>query len=220
MKQGWTAVFDVDGTLLDSMPLWHDLAGRYLRDQGKQPRPDLGAQLKTMSLIQAAPYLIDTYELPSQADEVVAGINRIVRDGYFYTVNCKPGVKEYLRYLAKKGVSMCVASASEKTHIEAALRREEIYAFFTRIFTCAGIGKNKDDPDFFRQVAASLDLPPRQLVVYEDAYHAMTCAKTAGCQVVGVYDTDALTDLPQIVKTCDVYVKNLACLIPLTEREK
>ncbi len=206
------AVFDVDGTLLDSMGVWHDLAGRYLRSLGVTPKKELGARLKTMSLTQAAPYLIREYGLSVDEEGLIKGINDLVREDYFYKVKLKEGVSDYLHLLKSLGIKLVIASASDEKHIKAALEREGVLSLFSEVLTCAGIGLNKDETSFFQFVAHVLGKLPCEITVFEDALHAVKCAKKAGCHVVGVYDEDAKEDTLEILKYCDVYVPSFVGL--------
>lgn len=90
------AVFDLDGTLLDSMPAWNNAGPDYLRSLGIEPEKNLGARVRKMSLYQAACLFRDEYGVQKRADEIMAGIDRVIEKFYFTQVQAKPGVAEFI----------------------------------------------------------------------------------------------------------------------------
>ena len=117
------AIFDFDGTLFDSMFIWDRIGEVYLRSLGIEPKPSLREDLRPLSLYQSACYFQSEYDLPLSVEEIMSGINRTVADFYIHTVLPKPGVASFLEQLKSKGISMCIATASERDQVEAALRR-------------------------------------------------------------------------------------------------
>jgi len=182
-------IFDFDGTLFDSMFIWDAAGGNYLRSIGKEPTGDLQSILKPMSLNQSADYLREHYSIPLSAEEIMDGINRIVEDFYFYTVEPKPGVIAFLEELAAKGMRMCIATATNRYQVEAALVRCGLSHFFSGIFTCTEVGSGKDQPIIFRKAMEHLGTDRSNTVVVEDAWHAIRTAKDDGFIVAAVYDS-------------------------------
>ena len=108
------AIFDFDGTLFDSMFIWDTVGETYLRSLGKEPDADLQKVLKPMSLLQSAEYLQAHYQLSLSVEEICAGINQMVEDFYFHTVQPKPGVIELLEELHRRNIKMCIATATDR----------------------------------------------------------------------------------------------------------
>lgn len=119
------AIFDADGTLLDSMPVWNDIGELYLKSIGLTAREGLGETLHTMSLEQGAAYLKKEYRLEKQIPEIVGDVLKIVADFYRLEAPLKPGVKETLEWLKHRQVKMAVATSGNRELIEAALERKE-----------------------------------------------------------------------------------------------
>lgn len=201
------AIFDVDGTLLDSMGIWEDVGVRYLKSIGKEPEANLSQILFPMSIEEGAAYVKEHYELPYAMDEIMEGVLSIVSDFYFYEVPLKKGVKELLEALEKKGILMVIATSSERLHIEKAFKRLEIDGYFQKIFTCTEVGESKSSPLIYRKAAEYLHTKPEETWVFEDALHALLTAKNAGFHTVAVYDEASEKDQEALKKEADVYVK-------------
>ena len=116
-------IFDFDGTLFDSMYLWDTVAESYVRSRGKEPKPTVREELRALSLLQAAEHLKKEYDLAETPEEIMAGIDGIIEHFYRDEVQPKPGVVPFLKELRAKGVDVCIATATARYLIQAALRR-------------------------------------------------------------------------------------------------
>ena len=183
------AIFDLDGTLLDSMAVWATLGERYLRSIGYEPRERLGETFKTFSTEQAARYYREHYGVPLSVPEIVAGVNAMIDRFYREEVRPKPGVEPFLRCLRSMGLRLCVATANDGTLAREALERCGMLDCFTAIFSCADLGLGgKGEPDIFRAALAHLGTEKAETAVFEDTLHAVRTAKADGFPVVAVYD--------------------------------
>ena len=186
------AIFDMDGTLVDSMGYWTGLAEEYLAGLGIREIPeDLPGRLMSMTMAQGAALLIQTFGLAVDAGELVAQQNAVMAGHYRRDIPLKPGVREYLGALRARGVSMCVASATAEPLVEACLTRLGIRDFFQFVLSCESLGVSKERPDIFHLAARRLGAEPGEVAVYEDALHAARTAKEAGYYLVAVYDESA-----------------------------
>lgn len=182
------AIFDFDGTLFDSMFIWDEIGERYLRSLGKEPNPSMREAVRTLSLYQAACYLRREYDLPLSTEGIMKGINQMIEHFYLSEILPKPGVCEFLEHMKKAGISMCIATASERYQIEAALKRCGMSQYFDAIFTCSEIGHGKEEPFIFRQAMEVCGAERNTTVVFEDAFHAALTARKDGFSVIAVYD--------------------------------
>ena len=198
-------IFDFDGTLFDSMFLWDTAGEVYLRSMGKEPESDLQTVLKPMSLLQSARYIREKYQIPLSEEEIMAGINRTVEDFYFHTVEPKTGVIAFLEELQRRNIRMCIATATDRYQVEAALQRCEMGHFFSGIFTCTEVGSGKDSPEIFRRAMEHLQTDRSTTAIVEDAYHAAFTAKQDGFNVVGVYDSHESRQ-QELALLCDVFL--------------
>ena len=182
------AIFDLDGTILDSMAIWDTIGEEYLRSLGIEPRENLSEVFKTFTLEESAKYYQTHYGVTLSVDKIVNGVNKMVEDYYKNKVTLKKGVEKLFARLAKDGVKMCVATVTDKYLVEAALSRLNVRHYFEEIFTTAEVGCNKQDPKIYRTALAHLKTKKHETFVFEDALHALLTAKKDGFIVVGVYD--------------------------------
>jgi len=140
-------IFDVDGVLLNSMPVWENLGELYLQKFGIQAEKDLSEILYEMSLKEAAEYLISHYGLKQTVEEVTKGIVKEVEQFYVEKVPLKEGVREYLKELKERKIPMVIATSGDRKNAEAALKRLKVFSYFEGIFTASEIGSGKNQPD-------------------------------------------------------------------------
>ena len=203
------AIFDVDGTLLDSMEIWEDVAIRYLKSIGVEAEPDLPEVMFTMSLPEGAAYVKEHYRLTRETDEIIQGVLDIIRKYYEETAPLKPGVTKILEELSRKRIPMTVATSNNKEEVEAAFKRLGIASYFSRIFTCEEVGAGKTRPDIYMKAAEYMGTRPEETVIFEDVLHAIRTAKKAGFLAVGLYDEASKADQEEIKKEADWYAKSM-----------
>ena len=201
------AIFDFDGTLFDSMFIWDTAGEVYLRSIGIEPRENLQKVLKPMSLLQSATYIRECYQIPLTVEEIMDGVNRTVEDFYFHTVQPKKGVVAFLEQMKKQGVRMCIATATDRYQVEAALKRCGMESFFSEIFTCTDVGHGKDEPIIFQKAMDYIGTTKANTVVFEDAYHAAKTAKADGFIVVTVFDSHE-TKQAELHSVSDCFLEN------------
>ncbi len=202
-------IFDLDGTLLDSMSIWETAGEDYIRSLGYEVEPDLRRTLTTMSLVQCAEYLQQKFALPMTVEEVINGINKSVEGKYFYDVQPKEHVIPFLERMYSKGMKMCVATATDRYQVEAALKRCGMSKYFGEIFTCSEVGSSKNEPHIYDRAREYLGFGKDEVAIFEDAYHAAKTAKNAGYYVVGL--ADKYERHQEELKTlADVFVDNLS----------
>ena len=199
-------IFDVDGVLLNSMPVWENLGEIYLERLGIEAEKGLGETLFAMSLEEGADYLIENYGLKQTPGEIIAGLNREVQDFYGRKVPLKEGVRGYLEEFRDRKIPMAIATSGDRANAEAALKRLKVLSYFRAVFTCSEIGSSKSHPDIYYAAALQLDTDPSDTWVFEDALHAIRTAKKAGFRTAGVYDRASGRDLAQIRDTADIYL--------------
>ena len=203
------AIFDLDGVLLDSMAVWNDLGVRYLQKCGIQPEAGLSQILFSMSMEQGADYLKAKYQLPDTPQEILNGIEQMIRDFYFYEVQPKEGAKELLQFLQDQGVKMIAATSSPREHVTKALQRNGLYDYLQQIYTTGEVGVSKHEPMIYQLAANSLGTKPEETLVFEDSLYALKTAKNAGFRAIGVYDADGETDQEGVRQTGELYLSSL-----------
>lgn len=199
-------IFDVDGVLLDSMPVWEEIGERYLKTQGKEAKPGLRDILFPMSLEQAAVYLIREYGLSKRADQVVGEVNDMIRKFYAEEAGLKNGVRSYLEQFQKEPIPMAIATSSGRENVSAALGRLSVLECFQALLTCSEVGSGKDRPKIYLEAARAIGTRPEETWVFEDTCHALLTAKRAGFRTVAVYDRASRKDLDTLKANADVFL--------------
>lgn len=202
------AIFDLDGTLLDSMPCWDSIGKDYLKRKGRVPPENLNEILAAMNLAQSARYFKREYSIPDSEEEIMNEIIGLIEDHYLFTVPLKAAVIPVLDSLHKNHVRMCVATATDSRLAKAALERLGALKYFDFIFTCSDAGMGKDQPEFFLKVLELLKTPKHETMVFEDALHAIKSAKAAGLLVTAVYDESAHRQQEGIKSLADMYLNS------------
>lgn len=203
------AIFDADGTLLDSMPMWSHTGELYLRRLGIRAKPGLAEAMFPLSLPDCADYLKREYRLPLTPQEIMDGVNGTIRDFYRNQVQLKPGALDFLIGLKERGVELTLATATDRPLIEDGLRRTGVLKMFRGIFTCTEMGAGKEKPDIFYAAMHRMRTIPANTWVLEDAAHAARTARAAGFRVAGVYDPASEARQEELRKCSHLYLRNL-----------
>lgn len=202
------AIFDLDGTLLDSMWLWQNICDDYLAENGFSAQGMLSEEFRTMSLDKSSEYIRVAFNLDKTAEQIYDEIMGMAACHYEQSLKLKDGAEELLKKLAEKGVKMCIASAGMRSLVEAAVKRTGIDKYISEIFTCSEVGAPKTEPDVFLKAIQYLGSSPEETLVFEDSLLAIATAKKIGCKTVGVYDASAEDTAEQIIALSDVYLKS------------
>lgn len=206
MKQYKGAIFDLDGTLLDSMRVWDDIDVAFLKKRGLEVPPDYQEAITPLGFLEAARYTIRRFGFPETPEELIQEWHQMAVDAYTYEVELKDGAAEYLRYLKEKGIRMAVATSSSPELYEPALKRNGIYEYFKAFVTVSEVKRGKGFPDIYEKAAEKLSLPPETCVVYEDILTGIRGAKMGGFAAVGVYDRGGEGNRAKMEQEADRYV--------------
>lgn len=186
------AIFDMDGTLIDSLifwgPLWSCCGETYLGDKSFVPSAEDDKRVRTLTMKDAMQLIHDRYGIAESGEELLRFANDLIYDFYANTVKCKAGVKEFLAYCQKNGVKMCIASATARELVDVAMKHCGLEEYFSAVISCADFGKGKDAPDVFLGAAAHLGESIEDTWVFEDSAVAVETAAKIGMPVVGIYD--------------------------------
>ena len=182
------AIFDFDGTLVDSMFIWDTIGEDYLRSLGKEPHEDLKETFMTLTLEEAAEYYRTHYGVTLSVKEIVDGVNTMLEGIYRTRVALKQGVADFLAQLKDNGTRMCIATVTDRYLVEETLERLGILHYFSEIFTCAEVGYGKDKPIIYRKALEHLGTPREETFVFEDSLFALKTAWADEFSTVGVYD--------------------------------
>ena len=159
-------IFDVDGTLFDSMPFWDNAGKLFLESVGIYAKEDLSHTLLSMTMKEGAEYLIKNYVPQMTIDEVLQGIIDVMNDAYRNKISLKKGAAQLLKRLKENNIPVVIATATDRTLLEAALNRLEIFDFIDKIFTCSECNTTKSVPDIYLNACDWLDTSPEETVVF------------------------------------------------------
>ena len=183
------AIFDMDGTLVDSIVYWKHLATEFLESKGVQDiSPNILERIKPMTMTESAALFIQEYGLSGTPESVAAEMNTMMDEHYRKDIPLKSGAAAYLEALHRRGVVMCVASATAEELMDACLTRLDVAHYFSFLLSCETVGTGKNRPDVYWEAAKRLGTRPEEIAVYEDALYAAKTAKTAGFYAVAVRD--------------------------------
>jgi len=202
-------IFDIDGVILDSMPIWDKAGEMFLSNLGLQPEPGLAETMFCMSMSEGAKFLKERYRLDMDEDEIIKGINDTIRDFYACQVQLKEGVGQFLKELHQYGIKMVAATSCDREVFERALKRLDVIGYFDKIFTSTEVGAGKVKPDIYLAAAGHMGTLPNDTWVFEDALYAIKTAKNAGFRTVGVYDDSNKDHWDEIEKVSDLCFKKL-----------
>lgn len=179
-------IFDIDGTLTDSMGVWTESDRILLERRGIVYDSSVSLALKSMHFMSAAQYLKELYKLPESAESVAAEITEIVRDKYFREVRLMPYAREFIELCAERGIGMCAATSNSRELAEGVLKNNGIFDHLEFIITSDEAGSGKDDPEIFFRCAEKLGASPENIAVIEDSPHAARTAFENGFFTIGV----------------------------------
>jgi len=199
-------IFDLDGTLLDSLWAWEHSGSNYLRSKGINPSPELDKQLEQLSLQDGAVLIKKMYDLPYTVDEIIEETLRPVREHYYTDIPAKSKVPELLKLLKERGIKMAVATGSDGQLTRAVLTRLGLIDYFSVIITCDEVGVGKLSPVIYETTLTRLGTQKSRTVVVEDAPYAVETARTAQFYTIGVFDPKHRRQLSKIKKFSHKFV--------------
>ena len=202
------AIFDLDGTLLDSMGMWQDIDRHYLARFGKAAPADLQRRIEGFSVTETARYFKDSFDLPDDIPAIIADWNEMAKEEYRSRLQLKPGAETFVKRLHAAGVRLAVATTNYRDLTEACLARLGILDHFSAIMTSAEIEKGKPDPEIFLKAAAAIGADPADCVVFEDLPAGILAGKRAGMQTVAVYDDASAAVEEQKKEMADGYAES------------
>lgn len=203
-----TYIFDLDGTLLDSMGVWEQIDVDFLTKRGFEVPPDYINAICSRSFPEAAEYTIERFALPDSIDDLLREWNNMAVYAYGHTVQMKPHAKEYLDILRNAGVKLGIATSLPAALYGPVLALHGIEGYFDAICSTDEVLYGKTRPDVFLLAAQKLQTPPADCVLFEDILQAVKSGKAAGMTVYGVYDDSSKDDWDEIKRIADGAIRD------------
>lgn len=200
------AIFDFDGTIADSMPLWADFAARFVTYLGGEPREGLSKTVNSMSVAEAEIYLRQEYFPHYTTEQMHQAVDSYVMEHYTKGFEPKVGIAEFVKELSERGILMAIATATDRKPVSIALSKLGLTPYFEHIVTCtdAGVGKSSS-PAVFDLTLRRLGAKKEDTIIFEDSFYAAKTAATAGYCVAGIYDDFSRDRKDQMKSVCRYY---------------
>lgn len=203
-------IFDLDGTLLDSMHCWENVDRQFLLENGIEPPEGVSDIVKKMTIQDSANYFKTQFSLDLSCQEIIDRIEEMVREQYFYSIPLKEGVYDTVHMLKESGYRLCVATATYNRLADASLRRTGIYDCLDFVLTCSDVGAGKDSPEIFLQAAGKMDCDNKNALVVEDSLHCIETASAAGFYTAAVYDDVSADEWESICSIASMNMQNIS----------
>ncbi len=188
LKNKKAVLFDLDGTLVDSMWVWRDIDVDFLSAIGQTLPDDLQKCIEGMSFTETAEYFKERFNIKDDVEDIKTKWNKMAYDKYTSEVKLKKGAKEFLARLKADGILVGIASSNSMTLIEGALKAEGVLDYFDAITTACEAGAGKPAPDIYLLAAKKLNVSPAECLVFEDIPMGIMAGNSAGMTTVAVED--------------------------------
>lgn len=203
-------IFDMDGTLVNSMGYWKYLEREFLESKGVTGArlEDVLVDIQHLTVPEACALFIERFGFHGTVDSITDEFNALMAEHYRTDIEAKPGVPAYLDALQQRGVTMCIASATSTPLVKICLEHLNLTQYFDFILSCVDVGSSKDKPEVFLEAARRLGAAPADVAVFEDSAVAAATAKNAGFYVVGIYDAVSAHNWPVLQELCDELIED------------
>ncbi|AGX45296.1 HAD family hydrolase [Clostridium saccharobutylicum] len=207
------AIFDLDGTLVDSIWVWNQIDINYLKSKGHSIPENLKNQIMHLSFSQTAAYFKQKFNLNDPIEKILGDWHKMAFDHYSNNVKLKIGVKDFLDKLKSMDIKIALATSNSTPLLEACLKNNKIYDYFDSITTTDEVSNGKNCPDVYLLAANKLGVNPKNCLVFEDILPAVQGAKAANMKVIAVRDDDSLDSKESLIKCADMYIDSFLELI-------
>lgn len=210
------AVFDLDGTLFDSMWLWKQIDYEFLsKRRGVAVPNDYMKCINHLSIMDTANYTIKRFGLKDKPQDLINEWLEMAKIAYQDKINLKPFAKSYLEKLQAEGVRLSVATSLSPDLACPALERSGVISFFDKIVTSDQVKRGKGFPDIYLKAINHTGFESPDCVVFEDILQGVKGAKMGGFLTVGVFDEESKPDLDEIKQTADIFINNFDELLKM-----
>lgn len=201
-------IFDLDGTLVDSMWMWKSIDIEYLGRFGISLPKTLQKDIEGMSFSETAIYFKETFKIPDSLEDIKTTWNHMAYEKYTKEVPLKKGVKEFLDYCKNENIKLGIATSNSRELVDATLEALNIREYFDCVMTACEAAKGKPAPDIYLAVAKKLQVETSQCLVFEDVIMGIMAGKNAGMEVCAVEDEFSMNQLEEKKKLADYYIRD------------
>ncbi len=208
IKELEAVIFDLDGSLVDSMWMWKKIDMEYLERCGISLPENLQQEIEGMSCVETAGYFKEHFQIPDSIEEIGETWNRMAWDKYMYEVPLKPGVMDFLHTCRSHRIKLGIASSNSSALIMNVLKAHHITDFFDCIKSGTDVIKGKPAPDIYLHVAKELNVNPQNCLVFEDITQGILAGKSAGMKVCAVEDAYSSEQWEEKIRLADLYISS------------
>lgn len=201
-------IFDLDGTLVDSMGIWRNVDIEFLGSRGIPFPDDLPRELESMEFMEVARYFKERFSLPDAPGEIAAIWTDMAMDQYLHKISMKPGLKEFLEYLKERKIPLGIASSNHINLVQAALKGHGLEDYFSAVVTCSDVKRAKPEPDVYLEAARRLGVGPSDCMVFEDIPVGIRAGKSAGMRTCAVRDDYSQCQDDEKRRLADYYIES------------
>lgn len=201
-------IFDLDGSLVDSMWMWREIDIEYLGRFGIALPENLQSDIEGMSFSETAVYFKEHFDIPDSIEQMKADWNRMAWDKYTHEVPLKPGIKEFLKGCREKGIKLGIATSNSRELVDNITAVHRLDNYFSCIMTACEVAHGKPAPDIYLAVSEKLQVAPEKCLVFEDIIPGIMAGKNAGMEVCAVEDAYSIADTEAKKDLADYYVED------------
>ena len=213
LKNMDAVIFDLDGTLVDSMWMWHQIDVEYLAKYGLTVPEGLQGEIEGFSFSETAVYFKERFQIPESPEEIKRTWNEMAWDKYMHEVPLKPGAAEFLKRCKERGILLGIATSNSRELVENVAAVHGFRDYFSCIMTSCDVGKGKPAPDIYLAVAGQLHVKPERCLVFEDIIPGIQAGKNAGMKVCAVEDAYSLPQAEEKKAAADFYIRDYSELL-------
>lgn len=206
LKNTKAVIFDLDGTLVDSMWMWRRIDEEYLGRFGIPLPENLQREIEGMSFTETAHYFKNTFGITDSIDKIIKDWNEMAWEKYEKHVPLKPGAKAFLDMLKEQGISLGIATSNSRELVEMVTRVHGIRDYFSSIITGCDVQKGKPNPEVYLKAAKEIAVNPADCLVFEDIVQGIMAGKNAGMRVCAIEDDYSMFQKEQKKELADYYI--------------
>lgn len=207
-KNKKAVIFDLDGTLVDSMWMWYDIDVEYLGRFGIEVPDRLQADIEGMSFSETAVYFKERFNIPDPIDKIKDDWNKMAWDKYTNEVPMKQGAPDFIKACRERGILLGIATSNSRELVENIIAVHDLKGDFACIMTGCDVNKGKPAPDIYLAVANALNVAPADCLVFEDIIPGIQAGKSAGMEVCAIEDEYSVYQLDKKAALADYFIKD------------
>ena len=201
-------IFDLDGSLVDSMWIWRDIDIEYLGRYGIVLPDELQSEIEGMSFSETACYFKERFQIPDEIEKIKADWNEMAFDKYTHQVPLKKGAGSFLKECRKRGIHLAIATSNSRELVDNIIKVHGLESYFSGVVTGCEVEKGKPAPDVYLEAAKRCCVSPENCLVFEDILPGILAGKAAGMKVCAVEDAYSLSQKEEKQKAADYYIRN------------